>query len=135
MNDFRDKLIAVIATKAINGEQFGDLELPEPFGMIRWTGWKEVWNTIFTKHGQIVWFIPGTNVKGGQVFYVDLPSMNHGAVEMGGTFSIENGKYSISEYTTIEDVRRWFSEGLTLLIDDVLNECPWLLKGALPEKK
>lgn len=135
-SDFQTKLIEVIAAKVITQESMDDLALPEPFGVLRWTGWREMPNSI-DKHGQIIWFMPRRENQNRRGFFVDIPSMNHGPIEIGETFSIDfiQGKsHYITEHTDIAEAREWFKEALMLLIEDVLNDCPWLLISPLEKR-
>ena len=127
MSDFKEKLIEVIAAKVITQGNMTDLHMPEGFGKLRWTGWKECWNEMFP-HAQIIWVLerqPGTDRR---CLYVDIPSMQHGSVKIGGALNIQfsTGSHYLSEHTTADEIREWFKEAFAILVDDVLNECPWL---------
>ena len=132
MSDFREKLIEVIAAKVIQQGHMSDLPMPQGFGKIRWTGWKENWGEMYP-HAQIVWIMEREPGRDRKCFYVDLPTMQHGCVAIGGVFNIErsSSSHNLSEYTTEDEIREWFKEGFSLLVDDVLNDCPWLTKVPL----
>jgi hypothetical protein len=128
MSDFKEKLIEVIAAKVIMQGHMTDLKMPEGFGKLRWTGWKESWGEMYP-HAQIVWILERKSGQDRKCFYVDLPSMSHGSVKQGAAFDMSFNdvkSHYLSEHTTAEEIREWFKEGFSLLIDDVLNECPWL---------
>lgn len=132
-NDFSDKLLEVIAAKLIQQGHMSDLPMPKGFGKLRWTGWKECqWDQY--PHGQIVWYMERENGADRHMFYVDLPSMQHGRVKLGASFNIQSTDKShlFSEFTDATEMREWFKEGFLLLMDDVLNECPWILE--IPHK-
>lgn len=126
MNDFGVKLVEAIAAKIICGASLDAIKLPEPFGIVRWTGWKYS-ATSFYSHAQIVWLMPGKD----DGFYVDLPSMQHGKFRRGSAYNvapIEGYGHHIDEFTTVDDLRRWFVEGFSLLLNDVLNDNEWLIQ-------
>ena len=136
-SDFQTKLIEVIAAKVITEESMSDLALPEPFGILRWSGWKDSWDSI-EKHGHLVWLMPRQPQSERFLFYVDIPSMNHGKIKDGGRVNIgfvQGQSHYTTPHTDITEVREWFKEGLMLLIDDVLNECPWLLTTPLEKRE
>lgn len=133
-SDFKEKLLEVIAAKVISQGHMSDLPMPEGFGKLRWTGWKENWGSLYP-HAQIVWFLERKPGEERRLFYVDLPTMNHGQANNGGLFNIEHSDRShfLSEHTTPDEIREWFKEGFSLLLDDVLDACPWLTES--PMKK
>lgn len=135
MSDFKEQLLSVIAAKMITENHLEYIKLPEGFGKIKWTGWKESWNEI-APHAQLLWVMDPRPGKDRLAYYVDLPSMNHGGVKLGGALNIEfnpEGHY-LTEHTTAAEIREWFKEGFNLLIDDVLNDNPWLLENPLHSK-
>jgi hypothetical protein len=124
MNDFGVKLVEAIAARIIDGDSLDKIKLPEPFGIVRWTGWKSSYVNI-EFHAQIVWLMPGKD----HLFYVDLPSMRHGKSRRGEPFDVSmmhDSSHHIDEFTTLDDLRRWFVEGFGLLLTDVINESDWL---------
>lgn len=136
MEGLERKLLEIIATKVIQGDSLEKMTLPEPFGTVRWTGWKETsWS--LEKHGQIFWVIPS---KTGQIlYYVDLPSMKHGRSKLGHAFNVEMEEgvahfYGPNNPPTLENVREWFIEGFTLLLRDVLEDNPWIVDVPMKEK-
>lgn len=132
MSDLKKKLIEVIAAKVITEGHMTNLPLPKEFGTLRWTGWKEVQMELYP-HAQIVWLMERQPNHPRRVYYVDLPSMNHGSILNGECFSIgfSDKSHYINEHTTVEEIREWFKEGFSLLMDDVLNDNPWLLENPM----
>lgn len=135
-SDFKEKLIEVIAAKVITQGHMSDLPMPEGFGKIRWTGWKEHWAEMYP-HAQIVWMMDRHEGQDRRMYYVDLPSMQHGGVKLGAAFSIEfrhDVSHYLTEHTTSDEIREWFKEGFSLLLDDVLNDNPWLTESPIEKK-
>lgn len=132
MNDFQSKLIEVIAGKVLEQGNMTDLRLPEGIGILRWTGWKESWAEMYP-HAQIAWIMDRRPGEERYVYYVDLPSMQHGKVKAGGTFDIRyfEGSHQLSEFTTETEIMEWFKEGFALLVGDVLGDNPWLIETPL----
>lgn len=135
-SDFKEKLIEVIAAKVITQGHMTDLPMPEGFGKIQWTGWKKNWGEMYP-HAQIVWMMDRKDGQDRRCYYVDFPTMKHGSVKVGGVFdigfSIDQSHY-LTEYTTADEIREWFKEGFSLLLDDVLNDNPWLTESPLEKK-
>lgn len=132
MSDFKEQLIGVIAAKVITQGHMSDLPMPQGFGAMRWTGWKNTQNDIYP-HAQIIWFMDRKPLQKRVAYYVDLPSMKHGSIEWGSYFDIgfSDSSHFLSEQITPDEIREWFKEGFALLMDDVLNDNPWLLESPI----
>lgn len=131
---FEAKLIEVIAAKVITEYDLSKIQLPAPFGHLRWTGWKDHFSYI-EKHAQLLWFME----KGSRYcYYVDIPSMRHGKIENGQSFSIDwikDVSHHMDPNTTIDEMRTWFVEGMNLLFSDVMADNPWMFDTPFKEKQ
>lgn len=129
MEGLERKLLEVIATKVIQGDDLIHMALPEPFGIVRWTGWLSSPVSI-EKHGHIIWVVPQKTEH--VYYYVDLPSMNHGRCPEGNLIKIEmvsgqSKTFGHWEQPTVEQVREMFIQGFELLLRDVIEDNPWIV--------
>lgn len=135
MKEPAERLLDLIAEKVITANDLSRIELGKEIGVLRWTGWKESY-AILEKHAQLVLFTP--RGKPG-LYYVDIPSMQHGRFSEGSCFSVEYvpgvSKPMYSGEVTLPMVREWFKEALMLLLDDVLMDSPELIENPMPKKE
>lgn len=128
MSDTKERLLEIIAGNMLVNQDH-KLFLPEELGTMMWTGWKQSFNSMYPC-GQILWGGPkANNIRPRHGYYVDIPSMSHGRFENGQIMKIDwiqDVSHHMDEYTTQEELMAWLKEGLSLLIDDVLKDNPWI---------